>query len=229
MNFYSKWSYLKTNNLDYKRFINSFLNKEEDSVSIFYCGNESDCIFAIKFLLTLSIDELIENIDKPNEILPEDIMQFSSLENAISSVTKTIKLEGRPLNFIEIGKLIMNSKLDGACKKYGENHSKTAKEMSLVSFSKDGQTFVSNTILGNVSVSLLKEDKLELASKLLTRNPIVKQIIFDAKNGNADYTDITKNLLSPSTQARRKSNIKQVVELILSKSSYRNLLKNIVW
>lgn len=78
-----------------------------------------------------SIEKLIDSIGfvDANTINPDIILQFSNFDHGIFEVPRNIKMEGKPLTFNELGKLIMNSKEEGACKKYGENHSKLAYQL----------------------------------------------------------------------------------------------------
>ena len=78
----------------------------------------------------------------------------------------------------------MNSKEEGACKKYGENHSKLADKLSLVNLNREGCFYVSNTSFGDFSVGMSKVDLLNVVRRLLLRNNFIKLIVKMAKEGN---------------------------------------------
>lgn len=120
----------------------------------------------------------------------------------------------------------MHSKLEGACKKYGENHSKLAAELSFVTLTKNGSFYVKNTALGSFTISLTKECKYELIKRLALRNKFIKNIICKAKNGIIYYSSLASKVLSESTVNRRKSNVKFLTMLILENEHIKN---NIIW
>ena len=137
--------------------------------------------------------------------------------------------ENRKLDFIEIGKKLINAKLDGACKKYGENHSKLAYELNLVNLEKEKRYVVTNTKLGEFLVSIDYDTKKEILKRLWLRNPFIKEMIIRAKNGDCNYSELASQYLSQSTVLRRKSNVKYVLGYILEESNYEFILNNITW
>ncbi|MDD4353787.1 MAG: hypothetical protein PHN56_05005 [Candidatus Nanoarchaeia archaeon] len=231
MNFYEIWKEAKTNNISEESFLSDFLSLTESSIYVLNNGTQNELITFCNVLLDTSIEKLIDSIGFVDASLinPDIILQFSNFEHGVFEVPINIKMEGRPLTFNELGKLIMNSKEDGACKKYGENHSKLAYQLSLVNLNRNGCFYVNNTAFGDFSVGMSKDDLINIGRRLLLRNNFIKLIIKMAKDGNCDYSLLAKKFLSESTAERRKSNVKYAVNLVLNGTKYEPLLKNIVW
>lgn len=225
MSFYSEWKNSQNTEKELL-YIDEFLSSSPASLQVFLDGKKQDLIETCSFLLELPIDKLIDGIKEDCVFAAENIVQFSNFDHAVSNVPVVCETEGRRLSFTELGKFIMHSKLEGACKKYGENHSKLAAELSLVKLEKDKSFYVSNTALGTFFVSLSKQDKYELIKKLALRNCFIRSLIFHAKRELISYSDLALKVLSESTANRRKSNVKFVVQLILENELIKN---NIVW
>lgn len=230
MTFYDLWNEAKKIGINQDSFFADFLSGTEQSLKPLYFGTNEELFCFCKLMLDIPVGGFINSIVDHGYILkPEDVIQFSDFEHAIFDVNRIIKLGNKDMTFTEIGKEIMNCKLEGACKKYGENHSKLASQLSLVRLERNGCFLVSNTNFGSYSVSLSKEDKIEIVKRLALRNHFIQKVILDAKNGNCDYQQLTHGILSASTATRRKSNVKYLVLLILSHTSDEYLIKNIVW
>lgn len=230
MNFFNLWQITRNNSDNQTSFFREFLNSSEESVSTLLNGSEEDLLVFSKLMLNIPIDEFIEQLEfTAFKIKAKDIIQFSNFNHGVIDVNRIIKFNNKPMTFNEIGDEIMHCKLIGACKKYGENHSKLAYQFNLVKIERRECCYVSNTNFGEFSVSFSKNDKIEIIRRLGLRNIFVKRVIFDAINGNCDYKLLTKNILSDSTSERRKSNVKYLIELILKKTQYEYLLNNIVW
>lgn len=230
MTFFDLWNETRKNGINQDSFFTDFLSGSEQSLKPLFLGTKDELFCFCNLMLDIPVDEFINYVVNKNFCLkPEDIIQFSDFEHAVFDVNRIIKLENKDMTFTEIGKEIMNCKLEGACKKYGENHSKLASQLSLVRVERNGCFFVSNTNFGSYSVSLSKEDKIEIIKRLALRNIFIQKIISDAKNGNCDYQLLAESVLSTSTAIRRKSNVRYLVTLILSHTGNEYLLKNIVW
>lgn len=226
MNFYEKWKSSMFDIEENKKFTKRFLAKDPESLEVFNNGSKEDLIFVCKFLLSIPINNFVYCIDKDIECTTEMIIQYSNLEHAIVDVAKVLKFKNEPLTFAELGRIIIQAKEEGACKKYGENHSKVAAELSMVTLERRNATEVSNTAFGDFSVDLSDNDRKELVKRLAIRNEFIQKLIFLAKKGFVSYIDIAELTLSESTALRRKPNNKQVVNLILEDNE---IINNIVW
>lgn len=225
MGFYSEWlNSINTQNAG--KYIRSFLSSTPQSLLPLLSGNIDELVCVCKVLLNTPIERFIEEINCDNYFSAENIIQFSNFEHAITSVITLLETEDKDLTFTELGWLIMHSKLEGACKKYGENHSKLAAELSLVTLEKNKSYYVKITSLGKFLNSLDNKEKYEIIKRLSLRNCFIKELIYRAKKQVVLYSDLAMTVLSESTMIRRKSNVKYLVSLILENNE---LLNNIVW
>ena len=220
MDFYREWA------KEIKRYVKRFLSQDEEITWVFNFGKKEDLVFVCRLLLSIPISQFIECIDEDRECSSDIIFQYSNLEHAIVTVNIILKYSDIPLTFSQLGKKLINAKSDDACKKYGENHSKLARELLMVSFEKSGSTLIKNTSFGDFNISLLSDDRLELVKRLALRNCFVQKIIYYAKNGLVSYMDLASRYLGKKTAVRRKSNVKKIMYLILGDSE---LYSRIVW
>lgn len=226
MNFYENWKNSMFDTEKNKEFTKKFLSKDPASLEVLNNGTTEKLISVCKFLLSIPISNFVYCIDKDIECTTDMIIQYSNLEHAIVDVAKVLKFNSKPLTFAELGKIIIQAKEEGACKKYGENHSKVAAELSMVRLERKSATEVSNTAFGDFSVDLSENDRIELVKRLAIRNEFIQKLIYLAKHGFVDYMKVAELTLSESTAIRRKSNNKEVVSLILKGNEIFN---NIVW
>ena len=225
MGFYNDWLNNINTYIEYD-YICSFLNSTPQSLDTLLTGKKDDLLIAYQVLKNTNLEKFIDAIECDSVFASEDIVQFSNLDHAINNVCICCETESKDLTFSELGKLIMHSKQDGACKKYGENHSKLAAELSFVILIKNKSYIVKNTALGTFTIGLEKDEKEELVKKLAMRNRFIKSLIFHAKNGVISYNDLARKVLSESTCIRRKPNVKKLVSLILEDSE---LLNSVIW
>lgn len=226
MDFYIEW---KNSAYDIEKFIKytkKFLNKEEETVRPFINGTEEELKKICIFLLSIPIETFIYCINEKCDYNAENIVQFSNMNHSIIEVPKLLKFDTKQLTFNELGEKLVHAKKEGANKKYGENHSKLAEELMLVTFSKKGSTIIENTSFGNFSISISNEDRLELIKRIFIRNNFAKEVIREAKNNEVNYMDLAMKVLSESTAIRRKSNVKQLLMLTLKDTC---LWKRIEW
>lgn len=226
MNFYLEWKNNLSSVEENEKFIKKFLSKSEDSNIVFINGTNEELVHVCKFLLDIPIGTFICYIDENKKCSTDMIIQYSNLEHAIVDVARVLKFINKPLTFAELGKIIINAREEGACKKYGENHSKLANELSMVLLERKGSTYVSNTSFGNFSVGLSDKDRIELVKRLVLRNEFIQKLIYLAKRGIVSYMDVAKETLSESTAIRRKSNVRQIITLVLNGNE---LINNIIW
>lgn len=215
-------------NISEEAFKIEFLECSFNSSEIFKNGEKDDFVTLSEILIATPIEDFVSLIDKNYEYSVLDIIQFSNFDDAIFEVNKIISTKGEK-SFTELGRILVNSRLDGACKKYGENHAKTAMAFELVGLRKEHVFIASNTKFGEFSILLNKHDKTQILRRLALRNPFIKTLIYNAKKGNADYYELARTVLSDSTVARRKSNTKRIITFVLENTDYSYLLNNIAW
>lgn len=226
MDFYLNWEKNLSNIKGNEKYVKAFLKKDEESLKVFENGLDEELLFVCKLLLKIPISTFIYNIDEDQACTADTVIQYSNLYHAVVNVSRILKFTNQSMTFTLLGKEIIRAKTDSACRKYGENHAKLAHELSMVKFTKAKGTLTTNTAFGNFSVNLSDKDRLEIARRLLLRNQFIQKIIFLAKKGKVNYMEIACRILSKSTAERRKSNMKQLINLILNKNE---IAKNIVW
>ncbi len=225
MSFYEEWEKVYSIEKSSNLYFDEFLNLSQDSLKLFLEGPDDKLVQMVRFLVNIPIKEFILRINSSKDYSARDIVQFSNLDNAIMGVSSALKLKKVSLSFLEIGRILFFNKSDVACKKYGENHSKLARELSMVTFERKRDVKISNTPFGVFSLSLDNDDKIQVVRRLLLRNPFIQTFIYNARNGKVKYSDMTK-CLAYKTSLRRKSNVKKIINIILEGEE---CLDNIIW
>lgn len=165
----------------------------------------------LDYILDLKTKELIK---------PEDVFQFSNLDDATINFCKKVKSIDNPgLTHKEVGKLLQDDgkeRKDGANVKYGENHAKLAKELGLA-FELCNTYYLSG--VGYIFVELSKEQQEKLMSRLIIRSTLFKRLYQASTNGNVDLRQFLY-MLADSTYARRRSNVKKIMGYLASNAEY---------
>ncbi len=179
----------------------------------------------IETLINIPYSDFIEFVQKHVQIFPitsNDIPQFSSLDNCTINICKKLaELNDPGIKFVDIGKLLLddgNPRNEGAYRKYGENHSKTAFTLGLTQF-KESTWYLS--CIGYLFFSLNKENQKAILARCLLRNRFIARIIAESEHGDvnvAKYMDC----LSKSTILRRKPNVMQLINLCEYQSNLEN-------
>lgn len=230
MDFYHLWKEVRNNQISEISFFNDFLLKREASLKTMLSGSEEDLINMSKILLGTSIENFIENFPSFNSIGgSNEVIQFSNFNNALDDVCRIVKFEGSEVTYSMLGQRLVNAKTEIANKKYGENHSKLAAELSFVILKKKKSFVIENTFFGDFVLNLTHNERLELAKRLLLRNSFIRLIISEAKKGKCNYVDVASRVISGSTIDRRRSNVRMLVKLILENTAYDSLYDNIYW
>ena len=116
-----------------------------------------------------------------------------------------------------MGKLLQDDgkeRTDAAYVKYGENHSKFAKELGLA-FELCNTYYLSG--VGYIYLELTEEDKERLLMRLMIRSTLIKRLYQASQNGTVNLREFLY-MLADSTYLRRKSNIKKVMGYIETSS-----------
>lgn len=159
------------------------------------------------------------NVDK--SIYPADIIQFSKFEDATVNLSKTLVLAGNSgFTWEEVGCYLLrkveskNSK--GANIKYGANHLKTGMILGLSS--NEGSKWYL-TKLGYVFNELTVEQQDKLLTRLSLKTKLVSAVVYDSMRKDVSVVKYI-NVLSESTQIRRRSNIKKLFSLLKDNVEY---------
>mgnify|MGYP003320954212 CR=1 FL=1 len=229
INFYSEWAKFKGEGISESSFIEEFLGKSNLSIQALANSNVDDAKEAFAFILNLDISKFVNKFKYQEGLDSTDVPQFSSLDAALISIPLALENLKEYVSFKEVGRMLIDTKEDLARMKYGENHSKVCADCSFVQIDKiNNKSRVKITNFGKASTFFSKEDVYKVAAAMLCRNKLIQNLIFKAKTGKVSFKDEVP-FLSDSTLGRRKSNVKAIVELVLSHSGNFDLMKNIEW
>lgn len=168
------------------------------------------------------IDDIIKDVVQNSKpiILSGNIPQFSSFENGTIYLIKHLRMLGDfGPSLEEIGAQFLDGgKKKGAYVKYGENHSKLARQYDLVYFVKQGSNKVFLTELGKLIEKLEIGRQNKILEKLSLRIPIVQYCLKNNIKCPNNIERIMNNFLSEKTALRRKSNVCKIINLIIGGS-----------
>ena len=152
--------------------------------------------------------------------LSKDIFQFSNFCDATLNICDKLKKINNPgMKFLELGQLLLDDEKDrkeGAFIKYGENHTKMAEALGLV-FELCHTYYLSG--VGYIFIDLNEEDREKLLVRLILRNKLIKRMYQASKNGNINAKEFFY-MISESTYIRRRSNIKNVFDVLQRSHEY---------
>ena len=200
-------------NSDNKNALKSLLFNSNDS---FENANNTMSEIAANSLMNLLLDikmaDIIDFINENDELIgqitPANIPQYSNIDD-VSSIIPIIKTNPNA-DYALIGyNFNKDTKID-AQRKYGENHYKTAALMGLVTVDRPFTV----THLGEVYNNMTDKEKRKIRAKLYLRIPIIQKLFVASLYGDAYPNRIMRNCLSEKTVARRRSNVKTMVNEI---------------
>ena len=164
----------------------------------------------LKFSCNSILNLILENFNYFS-IEKKDIPQFSDINDCFDKVPFLLEncgIDG--VDYRQMGYLLRTEpRKEGADKKYGENHMKTAALMGLCSIKKR-KAYI-NTITTAFN-KLSNEEIKDIRPKLALHIPFIQNYYFDGASQEA----LMKNLsiLSESTIIRRKPNCVTLIEII---------------
>ena len=214
---------------DYKqeKILNQKISKENLEMK------KEDVFSYVHSIVDIPLEDFVQYIIehcKRKPILAADVFQFSDFEDATTKICDVIKSTNFGLGFVDIGKLLLNDgneRNDTALSKYGENHIKTAELLGLA-FKSEKKYYLS--CIGVIFNDLPNKTKEQLLVRLILRNKLVSQILIAANQGEFDLETFLYDL-SHSTYVRRRSNIKCVLNKLISSKEYdfSDLVKQVVF
>lgn len=216
-------------------FYSGKYEKRINKNSLYYSYNfpEQEVRAYVEEIIAEPIDRYIAYIKALKEreqITSKDVFQFSNLSDATIVICEKIKAHNNPgVRYIDVGKILLDDgkiRKDGAYTKYGENHVKTAEAMGLF-FELSRTYFLS--CLGYVYCDLSNDDRQKLLTRLLLRNRLIVRMMQASENGNVNVREFLY-MLSDSTYLRRKSNVKEVLNILDSSDEYdfTNFIEKII-
>lgn len=231
MSFYDEWGACKEDPQKNIAAIKAFLSSLEETVAPLCTGETADLQRAFDVIGAVPIEwyfEVLQSMEIPRGLVPADVPCFSNFENGATRLNELLEFEPDGLSFSDAGYQLMNSVKDGARTKYGENHSKLAAMMSLVSISNTRPAIVTATRWGGFLTKYEMKQKADVLQKLLLRDLCVKTLVKNALGGPTSYRDAVA-ALSKSTALRRRTNVKCLVEFVLEGTEREEALSRIDW
>lgn len=231
MNFYSLWHETRKMNIDDSAIKKAFLCSQEESVSPFFDEDDNTLAAAFSLLDSIPIETFLDIIKLEAfniVIIPSMVPCFSSFENGAHRLNELLEFEPSGLTFANAGFQLIGATTDAAQVKYGETHAKLARMMNLVHISDGKPAVIQSTPWGSYLVRFEIEQKSDVLKKLLLRDMCIHSIIHSALNGFTRYADKV-SMLSKSTAIRRRTNVKWLIEYILTGTECAEVLLNIDW
>ena len=231
MDFYSLWNETRKMGIDDSAMLQAFLCSDESTVDALYAGDEGALETAYAVIDEIDIETFFEAIktgDYNTEITPAMVPCFSNFENGAHRLIELLEFEPNGLSFADAGFQLIDAVKEGARVKYGENQAKLARMMSLVTISSNKPAVVKATPWGSYLVRFDMEQKQGVLKKLLLRDPCIHSIIHSALNDYTRYADKVA-ALSKSTAIRRRTNVKWLIEYILTGTDCEAALLHIDW
>ena len=203
-------------------FSRSYENKINKEI-LYYEFPHDEVEDYVKSISDEPIDRLLAYIRGFSEkeiIKPADVFQFSNFNDATDSFCEKVEAVDNPgLSHLEVGKLLLDDgkdRNDAAYIKYGENHSKLAKELGL-GFEVCNTYYLSG--IGYIYTELDDKQKKVLLDRLILRSTLIKRMYQASENGNVDLRQFLY-MLADSTYVRRRSNIKRILSYLNSSDEY---------
>ena len=212
--------------------IMAYYQKQLDSVWAERWGSDNAKESIPKLFLLIkeaSLDEAFSALVNSNQktppefVSPENIPQFSSLD-VVFKVPTTIMSLDEAMTYEVLGIYLCpeERKVEGAHKKFGENHGKTAVLMDLAYLTSNGsRTAFMASQFGRLFMELDEPSQRAIAARLVLRIPIISRMLLDAKDKEIVLSDYLTTL-SESTQKRRRPNVSALFDLIYEQADERD-------
>ena len=144
----------------------------------------------------------------------QDVVQFSSLDDATTGICQVLTRAHDGLHNLEVGQALLDDgtvRKEGAYRKYGENHAKTAIELGLV-LENSGCYFL--TCLGEIYNDLENSVQNELLRRTILRNRFFQKILIKSQLGPVSIEN-EMSFFSQSTIIRRLPNVRKLYNIMI--------------
>ena len=187
------------------------LNKEDFPSEDDYLKIMHQLIALLSSKTPAEIIDILKPFYIHKEVKAPDIPQYSDLSSALYLTPEILQsLNYGDLSYEDMGKQLWpTERLSGADMKYGENHAKTASQIGLTSVNRGK---INITSFGKIFLSLNPVQQASLIPNLWLKVPLFYNYFCTNKSEQTLKQDI--NILSESTQKRRLSNVKTIIEII---------------
>ncbi len=204
------WDNLIGNPINEKVLLKAYYSHADDSLIV----DDNKCALLLEVLKKYKCSEILKIIAeefKAPVIDKKDIAQFSDFRDAYYQVPYLLKNCGfTDVDYSRMGYMLRHEKRkDGADKKYGENHIKTAAQLGLCLFK---NCRANSNALGNLFVGLSEEDQKSILPKLCLYIPFIQKYFIEGATD--EIVDDMLSVLSESTQIRRRPNVNLIIKTI---------------
>lgn len=204
------WGNVIGNKMHETALLKAFYTHADDTL----INDENKCDILLSVLDKYTCKEILEIIRTEASLFSidkKDIPQFSSFKDAYYNVPFILANCGlQNIGYDRMGYMLRNDKRKKiADKKYGENHMKTAAQMGLCSFNK---CRANANVLGNKFIKLSERNRKGLIPKLCLYIPFIQNYFI--LGGTDEVREQLLNILSTTTQTRRRSNVNTIIETI---------------
>lgn len=231
MSFYREWKGEYENKKNCNSYIKQFLEKAPQTISELLSGTNEDlkCAYDIisEVPLKLFLNVLL-TIRLDRDVKASEIPQYSSFSDGVCRIPELLEFYPDGESFVNLGYQMVNAPNEAANRKYGENHSRLAESLNLVTVTKSKPRYAKNTAWGSYLVQYTFEEKENLFKKLLLREYFLQSILQRAFQGPTSYFEIV-SFLAESTATRRRSNTHHLLDYILKGTEWECYLDNIEW
>lgn len=232
MDFYSTWENTRALQVKDVEFMKEFLICAKPSLDTLIDGKKEDIQKAVEVIKNIPYCEFIEGIkatDNKGVLIAAEVPCFSTFSNGAVRLNELLEFAPEGLTYAEIGYQMTQAPSQLAQIKYGENHSKLAAMMSLVTIDASHRpATVTASALGHCLTMLSFDDKKQVLQKLILRDRCVRKIVYEALVGEISYKTIVRNL-KDSTAYRRRTSVKCVVDFALDNPDAIFIKEKINW
>lgn len=231
MSFYNAWLTDYYNEKNCTIYVQQFMEKAPDTVSVLLDGEERELHSAYKILKEVPIKiffDVLLTLRLERPIVASDVLQYSSFYDAVCRVPELLEFYPRGTSFVNIGYQIVAATKEAANRKYGENHSRLAEALNLVTVSSSKPRYSRSTAWGHYLIQYTFEEKEDVYRKLLLREYFLQNVLQRAVQGATTYFQIVP-FLAETTALRRRSNTHHLVDYLLRGTDWESYLDNIDW
>lgn len=204
--------------------IEAFFLKNKSIVDAYENGRSFDEVISfseelVNELIEVPLYSLVQCIRENDigKIHPSNIPQYSSFEDGTFNIIKRLRMAGDiGPTFKELGEQFLgDNRKTGAYVKYGENHSKLARQYELVYFMRNGSNKVFLTDIGKRIEKLNIDIQDDVLIKISLKIPIIQYCLKHNAIESQEIEKVLNKYLSPTTALRRKSNVVKIVKKII--------------
>ncbi len=207
------------------KYLREFLKKTDSSRIVLRNGTEKEVRNACELLKAIPIESFIRAINELSfDRIPttDEIPQCGKIEKALCEVPQALAFAPEGLLCAELGLRLGAENHGDAPRKSGEGNGKLADaidvaiRMKLPAESKTGHKY--GYRISSLGTYLLRfttiEEKIDIITRLLAREPIVRYLIVKASEGYASYDEAVSSLKSAVTRMRRRQNVRRIMAFI---------------